>query len=840
MSNTIRKVLLGILFFFLILSILLVILIPYNLVRSFPQTEGEIHISGLDGAVDIYRDSYGIPHIYADTNHDLFFAQGYVHAQDRFWQMDFWRHIGSGRLAELLGEGRVETDRILRTFGFARLAEEELQMFDDASLEILQSYADGVNAYLQDHKGGDLSLEYLILKLINPSYVPEPWQPLHSLTWGKVMALDLGGNMDAELSMAALLKTLTPEQVAEIVPPYPSEKPVIVPGFKVSRSDTSVIASEKGYAQYLASISPALDQLRADISRLDQVIGQRFTGIGSNSWAVSGQLTDTGLPYLANDTHLAAQMPAIWYEVGLHCRQKSDSCPYVVTGFSFAGVPGVVIGHNDRIAWGFTNLGPDVQDLYIERINPEDNHQYEVNGGWVDMELVNETIRVAGGDPVDMTVRYTRHGPIISDSTYLGEDFEQSAGLDLPEPYAIAVRWTGLEPSRIFQSIWGFNRAENWEQFRESARDFAVPAQNLLYADVEGNIGYQMPGNIPIRANGDGSLPVPGWNDDYEWTGYIPFEELPFSFNPPEGYIVTANNAVVDQDYPYLIFNFYSHGYRAQRIIDLIENAPGPIDLDYMQEMQGDNMDFNAQALVPILMEVPVGVDFEEFKQMFDGWEFQAHMDSGAAALFEAFWVNLLAATFHDDLPEGEWPSGGDRWFEVVADLVDQPDSPWWDIRSTSPVENRDHIFGMAFAAAVNQLRDALGEDASQWTWGDLHTLTLVNPTLGSSGIAPIEALFNRGAYRTSGGSGIVNATGWNASDGAPYLVKGLPSERMVIDLNDLENSETIYTTGQSGHAYHSNYVDMTDMWRNIQYHPMLWTGEQVENAAVAHLQLLP
>jgi penicillin amidase len=840
MSRTVRKVLLGFLFIILILSVLLVVLIPYNLVRSFPQTEGDVQLSGLDGPVDIYRDSFGVPQIYANTTHDLFYAQGYVHAQDRFWQMDFWRHIGSGRLAEMLGETQVENDEILRTFGFARIAQEELQTIDDTSLEILQSYADGVNAYLEEHTGGELSLEYTILKLSNPDYIPEPWQPLHTLTWGKVMAYNLGGNMDDELSMATLLKTLTPEQIAQVVPPYPDDKPVIVPDFKVNKTAGTGMTAGEGSRDFLGTIATAVDQLKADFDRLDQVIGPRYVGIGSNSWAVSGELTDTGKPYLANDPHLGAQMPAIWYEVGLHCTQKSESCPYEVTGFSFAGVPGVVIGHNDRIAWGFTNLGPDVQDLYIEKINPENPNQYEVNGQWVNMDLVEETIQVAGEEPVKITVRYTRHGPIISDTTYVAEDFDQSVGIDLPQHYALAVRWTALEPNRIFHAIWQFNRAENWDEFREATREFAAPAQNLLYADVDGNIGYQMPGNIPIRANGDGSLPVPGWTDDYEWTGYIPFEELPFTLNPSQGYIVTANNAVVDKNYPYLIFNFYAHGHRAQRIVDLIENAPGQIALEYMQRIQGDDMDLNAEVLVPILMEIPVDADMEEARRLLEGWDYQAHMDSAAAALFETFWVNLLATTFRDDLPEEEWPSGGSRWFEVVANLVEQPNSPWWDIRSTTPVETRDDIFSMAFAAAVNQLSSTFGDNPSKWTWGDLHTLTLVNPTLGSSGIAPIEALFNRGPYPSSGGSGIVDATGWDASDEKPFLVKGLPSMRMVVDLSDLGNSQTIHTTGQSGHAYHSNYVDMTDMWRNIQYHVMSWEREQVESEAKAHLRLLP
>ena len=837
MSQVTRRIVIGVLILILAVSVLLLVLIPYNITRSFPQTEGEIQVPGLDTPVEVYRDSYGVPHIYASSAHDLFFTQGYVHAQDRFWQMDFWRHIGSGRLSEMFGDSLLENDQILRTLGFARVAQVELESLDPTSMSILESYSAGVNAYLDQHQGADLSLEYLVLKMINADYQPEPWQPLHSMTWAKVMAWDLGGNMDDEIEKALLLGALTPEQVADLVPPYPEDKPVIVPGFQANADLAAEQDAAETQVEYLSNLSLIV---KDKLDNLDQVLGPRGIGIGSNSWAISGSRTATGMPLLANDPHLGAQIPAIWYEVGLHCTQRGEACPYQVTGFSFAGVPGVVIGHNENIAWGFTNVGPDVQDLYIEKINPENPNQYEVNGQWVDMDLVSETIRLAGGEEQDLTVRYTRHGPIISDTAYLEEDFSAAAGLELPADYALALRWTALEPNHIFRAIWRFNRAANWDEFREGTRDFAAPAQNLIYADVQGNIGYQMPGNIPIRAKGDGSLPVPGWTDEYEWTGYIPFEEQPFSFNPPEGYIVTANNAVVEADYPYLIATVFAHGYRAQRIVDMIEEAPGEIDSAYIQEMQGDNKDLNAETLVPILLQIPVGIENEDYRQLLVDWDYQADMESNAAALFEVFWKNLLELTFLDELPEGASPGGGSRWFEVFANLVEQPDDPWWDIPTTTPVENRDFIFNMAFSAAVNELKDLLGQDAERWTWGDLHTLNLVNASLGDSGFVVIDSLFNRGGYRTSGGSAIVNATGWDASKEEPYVVGSLPSMRMILDLSELSNSLTIHTTGQSGHAYHDHYVDMTDPWRQIQYHAMLWDPEQVENEASGHLRLVP
>ena len=831
------RFLVGLLSALLVLVILLAAAGVYTVRRSFPKTNGELKLSGLDGPADVYRDRYGIPQIYATTQHDLFFAQGYVHAQDRFWQMDIWRHTGSARLSEMFGDTTLDTDKFLSTLGWARVAQQELDMLDTGTLSILQDYTDGVNAYLAGHKGSALSVEYAVLKLLTPGYQIEPWEPLNTLTWGKAMAWDLRGNMDEEIQRALLLKTLTPEQVNELFPPYPGDHPLILPDFQ-----GSALAAPSSYLDLIAAAGPALEEASWEFSELDKFLGPVGSDIGSNNWVVSGKLTSTGQPLLANDPHLAAQLPSIWYEIGLHCLPQGPDCNLNVTGFSFAGTPGVIVGHNDHIAWGVTNLGPDVMDLYIEKINPDNPNQYEVSGQWVDMEKVNVSIQVAGGSPVDLTVRYTRHGPIISDMYGSLKDFKDKAvvpGVQFPQPYAISLRWTALEPNALFRAILGFDAAQNWDDFRQAAQDFVVPAQNLVYADTDGNIGYQTPGWIPIRNQGDGRLPVPGWTDEYEWNGYIPFEKLPFTFNPSQGFVATANNAVVGPDYPYLITTDWDYGYRAQRIVDMIENAPGPIDIAYFQQMQGDDLDLNAKKLVPILLQVSLNdPNLDEVRSILQGWDYQDQMDSAPAALFASFWKHLLADTFDDELPEKYWPAGSSRWFTVVGAIADQPDSPWWDNKTTPEVETRDQIFQQALGEAVTELDSKLGKTPADWKWGDLHTLTFRNQSLGDSGVAPIDALLNRGPFRTSGGSSIVNATGWDASDS--YEVVSLPSMRMIVDLSNLANSLSIHTTGESGHAFNPHYIDMADLWRTIQYHSMLWTQNQVEEAAVDHLRLLP
>lgn len=804
----------------LVLAVLLTGLGTYTVRRSFPQTTGTLQVPGLAGPVEVYRDGYGVAHIYADTPHDLFMAQGYVHAQERFYQMDFWRHTTAGRLSELFGARLVEADSFLRTLGWRRVAEQEYEATDEDTRAIFSAYADGVNAYLSTHAAADLSLEYSILALIGLShYQPEPWTPVDSLAWGKAMAWDLDGNLNDEIQRAGLLQALGPERTQEYLPSYPAGHPVI-------------FTSEE-------TLGLSVDSLRARLGTVEALVGAQFEGSGSNSWVIAGRRTTTGQPLLANDPHLSIQMPSIWYEAGLHCNQVTAACPYEVTGFSFAGVPGIIIGHSSRIAWGFTNLGADIQDLFIEKINPANPTQYEVNGRWVDMTVVEETIKILGGEERSLTVRYTRHGPILNDVYWNGAGVEVN-GIALDAGHGLALRSTALEPGFTFRAILKMNRAQNWEEFREALRDFSGPSQNIVYADVDGNIGYQASGRIPIRAKGDGLVPVPGWTDAYEWQGYIPFEKLPYVFNPPEGYIVTANNAVVDDQYPYLISRSWDPGYRARRIVDLI-NAQPQISPDDIEQMQGDDMNLGAKEQLPYLL----ALEFDDPRLVaavaqLQHWDGQMRLDSQPAAIYAAFYNALLANTFHDDVPEAYWPgSGGNTWV-VLHQLLQDPVSAWWDDATTPGVETRDDILRQSFQEGYAALESALGANPARWQWGKLHTATFANATLGRSGFQPIEALFNRGPYPVAGGGSIVNATHWNPSRPDPYAVRALPSMRMIVDLGNLDGSKAMHTPGQSGHAYAAHYDDMADPWRLIQYHAMLWSRAAVEQGAEAHLTLKP
>ncbi|GMR02114.1 MAG: penicillin acylase family protein [Acidimicrobiia bacterium] len=812
----------------------------YSVRRAFPQTNGTIQIAGLKGEVEIIRDSMGIPHIYADNVEDLFLAQGYVHAQDRFYQMDFWRKISYGELSSMFGSSQIETDTFIRTLGWGRLAEIQYERETEENRVILDAYAAGVNAYLATQSPSDLSFEYSILELLNHNYTPEPWTGAQSLAWGKVMAWDLGGNHGTEIDRALALGSLPPERVAQLYPSYPGDRnPYIVELTDAVAMGTPV------ELRVPVSSTVALQSAGAAIDALNRITGGGSeTGIGSNSWAVSGDLTPTGSPQLMNDPHLSSQMPSIWYQVGLHCRTVTEECPYDVAGFSFAGVPGVVIGHNANIAWGFTNVGPDVQDLYIEKINPDNPNQYELNGEWVDMEVRTEIIEVAGSGTREVTVRSTRHGPIISGIYEPLDDFDM-AGVDLPDNYAVAFRWTGLDdvPS-VVGPILGIDRASDFDEFREAAFLFAVPAQNLLYADIEGNIGYQMPGNIPIRANGDGTVPVPGWTDEYEWNGFIPYEDLPVVLNPESGYIVTANNAVIDEGYPYLITKDWDYGYRARRIVDLVTSNFG-IGLEDQATIQFDSYDLNAERIIPFLEGAMMaaadrelgGLELDALR-VLSLWDRQNFANSTGAAVWNVTWRNLLARTFRDELPEQLWPEGNSRWFEVVWNLLDAPNDAFWDDVTTPKVETRDDILVESFFAAVDELRDTLGGEVASWKWGDLHTMTFVNQSLGLSGVGLIDDRFNRGPFPASGSKSVVNAVGWTATEG--YEVDWLPSMRMLVDLGDLTKSRAIHTTGQSGHVDNEHYDDMIPLWLAGETAPFLWDRSDVEADAEARLILSP
>ncbi|MGP3931553.1 penicillin acylase family protein [Nonomuraea sp. KM88] len=796
---------------------------------SFPQADGSLRLPGLSGKVEIYRDKSGIPHIYAGTAADLFMAQGFVHAQDRFFEMDFRRHMTAGRLSELFGASTLKTDKALRTMGWRWVAEQELGGLAPETRDNLNAYAKGVNTWLAANpNASDRSLEYSVLKLQNGAYQPEKWTAADSVAWLKAMAWDLRSNVESEIDRALALTKLPKERVDQLYPGYPYDRhsPIVTQGTLARGHFDQEAEPRRRAGRLLTQAAAALDAVPDTMSTEDR------EGIGSNSWVVSGANTATGKPLLANDPHLAPQMPSVWYQAGLHCRKLTEECPYDVTGFTFSGVPGVIIGHTDKISWGFTNLGPDVADLFLEQVEGD---TYLYQGERLKLATRKEQIKVAGGDPVTITVRSTRHGPLINEVI----DTARPSG----EANAVALQWTALTPGRTADAIFELNRASDWEQFKAAAALFDVPAQNLIYADTSGKIGYQAPGRIPVRENGDGTWPVPGWTGEYDWKPEpIPFDRLPSVEDPADGFIVTANNAVIDPArYRPLLTKDWSYGYRSERIRDLIEEAleKGPIDAAAMARIQQDTYNGFAETLIPALMRVDLAGPSGQARQLLKTWDRREDLDSAAAAYFNAVWRQVLVLTFNDDLPEQARPAGGDRWYEVVRLLLAAPGDPFWDdVTTKNRKETRDDILRQAMASAHQELANRLGDDVTSWRWGDLHRLELVNGSLGTSGIAPVEALFNRGPLSVAGGKDAVNATGWNVQRG--YEITAVPSMRMIVDLSDLDRSRWINLTGASGHAFHDNYGDQAEVWARGELLPMLSTPESVRKAAVHTLRLNP
>jgi penicillin amidase len=809
--------------------------------RSFPQLSGELTVPGLDGEVTVHRDDAGIPMIEADNAHDLFQAQGFVHAQDRFWEMDFRRHVTSGRLSELFGESQVGTDTFVRTLGWRAVAEEEVTLLDEQTLGWYQAYADGVNAYLDERRGTDLSLEYAVLELQNPGYEPEKWTPADSVAWLKAMAWDLRSNLEDEIDRALLATELTPEQVADVYPPYPyAENPTIIPSTVPAPAPASV-----GTAVPFAPVSDdtvdSLLELKGILTEMPALLGRAGSDLGSNSWVVSGEHTASGLPLLANDPHLGPVLPSVWYQMGLRCTTVSPECPFAVAGFSFSGMPGIIIGHTDRIAWGFTNLGPDVADLYLEKVAGD---TVELDGVAQPLTIREETVKVAGGDDVPIRIRSTSRGPLVTGITgefgTIAADYPATAAL--PEgSYQLSLQWTALKPGRTPGAIFAVNRATDWASFRAGATLFDVPSQNLVYADVDGNIGYQAPGLIPIRKSGDGTVPQPGWTTATGWAGYVGFDTLPTLFNPASGYIVTANNSVAPDSATPLLTRDWDAGYRASRIVELIEGSiaeGGDLTAENMSAIQADNANAFAERFAPVLADLAPSGNARLGKQLLDGWDFQDDEDSAQSAYFNIFWRTLLDTTFAPKLPDALPPAGGSQWFQVVGGLLDKPDSPWWADAGNDNVVTRDDALKVALSTAWTEAERLMGTDTENWSWGELHTLTIRNSSFGESGIAPIEMLFNRGPYELAGGSSVVNAVGWYAPEG--YAVDWVPSMRQVVDLADLDESTWINLTGASGHAFHSNYVDQTPLWQKQETRPWPFSPDAVAKATRDTLTLVP
>ncbi|GAB3922380.1 penicillin amidase [Microlunatus endophyticus] len=811
---------------------------------SYPQTSGEISISGLDAPVRVVRNSYGVADIYASNADDLFEAQGYVQAQERFWEMDFRRHITAGRLSELFGPSQLQTDEVIRTMGWRRVAQQEVAELSPTSRGYLDAYSDGVNAYLRTHKASTISLEYNVLGLTGLNYQPEEWSAVDSVSWLKAMAWDLSANKDQEIERALLTPKYGAAEVAELFPDYAGseygaggrDQPIVGQGtVKGGAFDPDPAGGSARPAPLtspqLHDASGELEQTARDIDSIPALVGDGGAdlGVGSNSWVVSGSRTTTGKAILSNDPHLATSIPSVFEQMGLHCTTITPQCPYDVSGYTFSGMPGVVIGHNEQISWGLTTSYADVEDLYLEQVR---GNEVRVGDSWQPLTVRTEEIKIKGEAPHKITIRQSRHGPLLSDV----DDQYARVGRQAGVSYAVALAWTALRPGRTMEAIFGLDKATNFQQFRNAAKLLAAPSQNLLYADRSGNIGYQLPGEIPIRGKGDGSMPVPGWDSSYDWKGMIKFDELPYSYNPPDGYLVAANQPII-KNYPYPLSDGESYGWRSQELVDRITHA-GKISPATAESFFYDDKVPYADALLPGLLDVKITDPWvAQGQQVLRAWNGHSDANSAGAAFFYIVMRDLLQKTFDDQLPADLQPSSGDTWYAVLAELMKKPDDPWWDDTRTKGVkETRDDIITSAIYQARKDITALRSQDPSGWSWGSLHTITLKHQAFGD--VSPISRLFNRGDYPAPGGPAVVDALSFD--DRTSFAVTNGPTMRMLINWADVDDSRWINQSGNSGHAFDKNYDDQLPLWATNKTLPFRFTRAAVAKNAADTLTLRP
>jgi penicillin amidase len=747
--------------------------------RPLPTTRGEIRLEGLHGPVLVRRDRWGVPHVEAGDAADLWFAEGFCHGQDRLWQLDFYRRVVRGRLAEMAGEEGLPVDRLMRTLGIRRVAEREASGLDPELLALLERFCAGVNAAAAAAKAPPFEMRLLGLRF-------EPWRPVDILSLGKLLAFGLATNWEKELLRADMARALGPEVAARLDPTYPAGNPVV----------TQEPWSGDGLA------------LAEQIDAVRRRIGFATEASGSNNWAVTGALTASGQPLMAGDPHLPQSMPGIWYQVGLTLGDR------FVRGASLPGMPGVYMGQANDVAWTFTNVMGDVQDLFVERIEGD---RYLFEDEWRPLEIVREEIPVKGRDaPEVLDVRITHHGPVVN----------EALGADEAEP--LALRWTALDRPTVFAGMFELHRIRSGPDLVAMLEGLTAPASNLVWADRHGSIGYKLVGRLPLRRGGCPDLPKPGWTGEFEWEGTVPYEELPEAIDPESGYLVTANNRIVGDDYPHHITSDWLDGFRARRIEELLR-ASDEHDVEGFEAMQSDDLSIPGLEAARRLGRLrPRGQRERSAIERLRSWDGRLDPHTIAGTIYQAFLLRLArevarAAIGDRDLAE-RWLDRADNGFTTHVT------SPWrWHAHVMKLWEEGDEeLIGRswdelaleALAGALDELGDRFGPDPEGWRWGRVHEMEFQHP-LGQANPV-LGRLLNR-RLRAGGGQETVSQIGYDPND--PYRAVWAPSWRMVADPVDPSRSRWQMFTGQSGHPASPHYDDLQVDWLEGRTQPMAGEG---------------
>lgn len=745
---------------FILLIIAGVLVFNYYSKKQLPETTGETTLEVID-EVSITTDEKGVPHIKATNEHDLFFAQGYAQARERLFQMDLSRRQASGTLSELIGSAAVDNDKYFRTLGLRRAAEASLEIYPDEAKDVLNAFAEGVNAFIGEATNkSKLPLEYALV-----GAKPEKWTPKDSLTIGKYMAFDLGGHWERQAFNYYLLQEFDEAKALELFPSYPKNGSTVIQPGEID----------------IASVFE------------DAIIPDPFNG--SNNWVVSGDKTASGKPLLADDPHLGLSSPSIWYEMSL----ESDEIN--VAGVIFAGVPGIILGHNENIAWGVTNTGPDVQQLFIEKQHPEKEYEFLFNGEWEPAKIISEPIKVKNGDTINYEVIETRHGPIISDFS------KETHGENI-----FSLQWTALEATTELLAILEINKASTWDEFEKGLEYFLAPAQNFVYMDDTGTIAYKANGNIPIYEDGsDALLPLPGWEKKHSLREYIPFDELPKVINPDKGYLATANNKIAPDDYPYHISNVWAQPYRFDRISEVLE-ASDELTIDDMKDLQMDTMNLRAKEFIPLLKEAINQDELTKSAQTalnhLTEWNFDNEVTRHEPLIFDA-WLNAIEDQVYEEIPEDVVSlfSSNAQTTDSLLRLGDE--SIWINEQGTF-----DTFLAGTLNQAVSQLEKEYGTNQTMWSWGEYHQVEFTHPLAQANFLT--KKLFTRHRPEPVGGSGVSVMA---ARDDGTGLVDHGASWRFVIDGTDFTNGHHIVGPGQSGHFRSEWYSDQFTDWTEGKYH---------------------
>ncbi len=752
-------------------------------------TRGRVKLAGLQHEVRVLRDHWGVPHIYAENQHDLFFAQGFVAAQDRLFQMELWKRAGQGRLAEVLGPALLPRDIKARLLRYRGPMTAEYSSYSPDTEEILEAFTAGINAYIRirESPGGQgLPVEFQLA-----GFSPEPWKPEDCLT--RMAGFPMTGNATAELYHAQLLATLGPEKTSRFLDLGPAVK--LDPAPKLDFS----------------GLSPdLLRDLAGSDSRLD--FSAQAPIVGSNNWTVAGRLTRSGLPLLANDPHRTIALPSLRYIVHL------VAPGWDVIGAGEPALPGVAVGHNQHIAWGFTVFGLDQQDLYVEELDSSDPLRYKTDEGWERVQMVTERVLIRGQASAEALLKFTRHGPVVWDDPLTHR--------------ALALRWVGMEPGTAgYLASLAVDRAQNWQQFLAAMERWKVPSENIVYADTEGNIGEQSAGLAPLRKNWTGLLPVPG-TGAYEWAGFVPTAELPRSFNPAAGFIATANQRMIPEGYPYAVGFEWAAPFRARRIYEVLSKAAAngrKLDVQDMARLQNDVVSLPAREL---LRQVSAAGARDAPAQLLLHWDGMVRRDSAAAALYEIWLEELERAVFHRLAPQSAWKVVEGHWpLPLVLKYLSRPDVETF---GPDPEAARDSLLHTTLAAAGEKLGRLQGKDSTHWSWGGLHKVRFRHPL---DRLAGDETLLDLGPLARPGDSHTVNATGFV---GSKFEQASGASYREIFDLSDWDRSLGVNVPGQSGQPGSAHYADLVPLWAEGQYFPLIYSRAKVEKESTEKLVLEP